>query len=288
MHGIHDPADFSGLYLWKRDKQNTFQPNQVSAFNAYKCHHKSDIDTHFSDSFCTSGFDINTSDEPTLESLFFVNTYFSRLIRKYIYDNSEILNYKKFNKFPTNEQTNEPIPNIVHLIWFSDIPRPLKLIEYLSLMSISRILRPDTIQIHGDIQPVGHYWNSILNSTDTPIIWIHKQRTTTKFNQDLSNAPIQHLADIARLDVLYEQGGIYSDWDIIWAKSIDQLRYTNADVIASNDITSYCKEFPSNFLNIKKISLNSKNLTAFYCHVFRLSFISLKNTLKFNYYFSIR
>jgi hypothetical protein len=48
------------------------------------------------------------------------------------------------------------------------------------------------------------------------------------------------------LEVLYEEGGIYSDFDILWVKSVDKLRYYDVELIASNDITSYCEDFPNN------------------------------------------
>ena len=65
-----------------------------------------------------------------------------------------------------------------------------------------------------------------------------------KYGQNFSESPIQHLADIARLEVLHTEGGIYSDFDVLWVKPVDSLRYINVELIASNDITSYCNEFP--------------------------------------------
>ena len=70
------------------------------------------------------------------------------------------------------------------------------------------------------------------------------ERPLFKYGQNFSASPIQHLADIARLEVLYNEGGIYSDFDIIWIKSIDNLRQYDVEIIAANDITSYCNEFP--------------------------------------------
>lgn len=45
--------------------------------------------------------------------------------------------------------------------------------------------------------------------------------------------------------MLYEEGGIYSDFDILWVKKLDNLREIDAELIASNDITSYCDDFPN-------------------------------------------
>ena len=70
------------------------------------------------------------------------------------------------------------------------------------------------------------------------------ERPIIKYGQNFSSSPIQHLADIARLEVLYKEGGIYSDFDILWIKPLDTLRNYDVELIAANDITSYCNEFP--------------------------------------------
>lgn len=51
---------------------------------------------------------------------------------------------------------------------------------------------------------------------------------------------------MARLEVIYNEGGIYSDFDILWVKPIDKFRYMDVELVASNDLTSYCPQFPNN------------------------------------------
>jgi len=245
LAGIHGPADFSGLYLWRRGF-SAFSPSLVSAVNAYKCHYKSEVlashsPKSFSDSFCVYGLEINASDVPSLESVLSADGYFAQLLRHRLYGHSAALAY-------TSTRT-PPIPSLVHLIWFADAPRALKLIEYLSLISIARVLKPDAIRIHGDTLPTGRLWQSALRASGGRIQWVDKQREPFKYGQDLSDAPVQHLADVARLEVMYAEGGIYSDWDVLWVKPVDELRYTSAEVVAANDIASYCSEFPSQYLN---------------------------------------
>ena len=45
---------------------------------------------------------------------------------------------------------------------------------------------------------------------------------------------------------MYNEGGIYSDFDILWIKPIDKFRFIDVELVASNDLTSYCNEFPFN------------------------------------------
>ena len=107
-----------------------------------------------------------------------------------------------------------------------------------------RVLRPERIYIHGDIKPRSdELWNEL--SADPVIQWVHMDRPVFKYGQNFTDSPIQHMADVARLQVMYDQGGIYSDFDIIWVKSLDKFRYLDVDLVASNDITSYCNEFPN-------------------------------------------
>ncbi len=107
------------------------------------------------------------------------------------------------------------------------------------------MLRPHKIQVHGDIEPIGDYWQEMARRPDSLVEWVDKRRELVKYGRDFSESPVQHLADMARLEVLYEHGGIYSDFDVLWVRSPDWMRYLNAQVVAANDITSYCHEFPS-------------------------------------------
>ena len=45
---------------------------------------------------------------------------------------------------------------------------------------------------------------------------------------------------------MYAEGGIYTDFDILWVRSLDELRRMKVEVVAANDITSYCSDFPHN------------------------------------------
>lgn len=211
----------------------------VEPQNNFKCHFKTDIGKEeFSNSFCVYGYEISSSqDTPTIEAMLFGDSYFQRLVRSYLYGRSGPISY---SSSPTPS-----IPNVVHLIWFSSGQRGLKFIEYLCLKSIVRVLKPDKVRVHGDIEPVGDFWHELTSRPDSPIEWTYKRRQLLKYGQNFTSSPIQHLADVARLEVLYEHGGIYSDFDVLWVRSPDRLRHLNVQLVASNDITSYCDEFPS-------------------------------------------
>jgi hypothetical protein len=266
MDTIHNPKDFSGILVVKLNNStkfnnkrfinnsNTFSlHNLVTKDNIYKCTYKTELlkvnltefITTYENSFCIFGYELNTYEPPNIQSIFFDNAnrpnYMEKLLRNKIFGFSEQIEYKMQN----DELDNIfKIPNIVHMIWFGEEFRKMKYIEYLSLKSILTVLKPDKVKIHGDNQPVCDLWKELIKHPK--VEWINMKRPIKKYNQDFSNSPIQHLADVARLEVIYNEGGIYSDFDILWVKPIDKFRFIDVELVASNDLTSYCNEFPFN------------------------------------------
>lgn len=240
---IHNLNDFSGIFMWNNRFTNKITQDMAKFTNFYKCTYRNDViketkDEYF-DSFCVFGFELAIYESPLFQDLFNdEKNYFKKFLRKHLFGSQEPIKYK-ISPRPV-------IPNIVHLIWFSPNPfKKMKFIEYLCLKSIINVLKPDKIRIHGDHEPVKcNYWKEL--SKNPKIEWVYREKPLYKYNQNFSQSPIQHLADVARLEVLYEEGGIYSDFDILWVKPLDKFRHMNVDLIASNDLTSYCFEFPFN------------------------------------------
>jgi len=242
---IHNQRDFSGVLLYSHNAATTqlkhgLTGSLVSQRNVYKCNYKSDIwktqNYPFEDTLCVFGNELNIYEPPLIQNLYSPNNnnYFYKMLRYFLYES--------YNAVQHTLSQNDVIPNVVHLIWFGDQYKVLKFIEYLCLKSILVVLKPDKVKIHGDNKPVGHLWSEI--SKHPKIEWVQIERPLFKYGQNFSSSPIQHLADIARLEVLYNEGGIYSDFDVLWVKPVDRLRYYNVELVAANDITSYCYEFP--------------------------------------------
>ena len=264
VNRIHHENQFGGILLWRVINSESIEYSRNTSIeddekeirieeirnkkisnheNIHKLSYKEDAFTrkrvNFEDIFGLFGYEFNKQLPPVLEDLFDSSTnnnYFYRTIRRLLYNQYESFKYKK---------TLEPkIPNLVHLIWFGDEYKSLKFIDYLCLKSIISILKPDKVKIHGDFQPSGYLWDEI--KFHPKLEFVELERPIHRYNQDFTNAPIQHLADIARLEVLYEEGGLYTDFDVLWVKPIDELRFIDVEIIAANDLTSYCYEFPNN------------------------------------------
>ncbi len=284
---IHTQNDFSGILVLRLNNltkisrsiiinKNISLRSLVSKDNVYKCTYKTELlkvnesetsMSKYENSFCIFGYELNTYEPPYIQSIFFDNAnrqnYMEKVLRSKIFGSSKQIEYKIQE---SNTHSSSKIPNIVHMIWFGDEFRTMKYIEYLSLKSILTVLKPDKVKIHGDNPPVCDLWKELIKHPK--VEWVNMKRPIKKYNQDFSNSPIQHLADVARLEVMYKEGGIYSDFDILWIKPLDRFRFIDVELVAANDLTSYCNEFPFNiqigaFLAPPKSNFISKWLNSY-------------------------
>lgn len=113
--------------------------------------------------------------------------------------------------------TMNAVPSIVHYVWF--LKREMNFYHFLSFVSALRYIKPCLLLVHGD-EPLGLYWeyimviaNNVINVEMDPPLTIHNK----------SIGRIEHKADVARLLILQEYGGIYVDTDEIILRSLDSL-----------------------------------------------------------------
>ena len=117
------------------------------------------------------------------------------------------------------------VPNIVHFVWIpaeKNKTWQLEFHQYVSLLSVHKLLKPDWIYLHTESSPSGRYWDVIktfpelklrrLNSTK--YIGLNKQKP--QFDNQVS--------DWERVRILKEEGGIYLDTDVIVLRPFDELR----------------------------------------------------------------
>ncbi|OQV14464.1 hypothetical protein BV898_11306 [Hypsibius exemplaris] len=110
-----------------------------------------------------------------------------------------------------------PSPFYLHYIRFS--PLKLRFVDYLSIMSGVQYLKPDGILIHGDVAPSGEYWDKLVAQKLVRHVLRNK---TVAVGQRLGRpkkvAFMEHSADLAKLDVLLEYGGIAIDFDVFFVR----------------------------------------------------------------------
>ncbi|KAI0218592.1 hypothetical protein LSAT2_029689 [Lamellibrachia satsuma] len=112
------------------------------------------------------------------------------------------------------------VPNVVHLIRYTN-NRTFDFQHYLCYRSVHRFIQPQYVFLHGDAIPEGEWWQQTLAEVDN-LYHVYHERPT-----DVHGTPInfvQHSADITRLVVLIDYGGIYIDDDVLVIRSFDPLR----------------------------------------------------------------
>ncbi|KAJ8312246.1 hypothetical protein KUTeg_009619 [Tegillarca granosa] len=113
------------------------------------------------------------------------------------------------------------VPNIVHYIWLGTKQKQFKFYNFLSLYSVYKFQNPCVILIHGETVPYGEYWEKTVRIVKN-IFHVYRKSPETIFRKKIKH--IEHKADIVRLQVLREYGGIYLDTDTILLRSLDSLR----------------------------------------------------------------
>lgn len=112
------------------------------------------------------------------------------------------------------------IPNVVHFIFTTSsetVGKPFALTHYMAIRSVYEVNRPDKICFHYQHEPSGEWWEKIK-----PLLTLKK----IELPAEIFGNPLLHMAhqaDVIRLRVLYEEGGIYMDMDTISVRSYHDL-----------------------------------------------------------------
>lgn len=112
------------------------------------------------------------------------------------------------------------IPNHLHFIFglnpdYGKIP--FSIVHYLAVKSASELNKPSTTWFHYQYEPSGEWWERTK-----PLVTLNKVTAPdTIFGRPLFH--FAHKADVLRLQVLKETGGIYLDLDTISVKPLSEL-----------------------------------------------------------------
>lgn len=112
------------------------------------------------------------------------------------------------------------IPNIIHFI-FGMAPdfggMPFSLADYLAIKSAVGINKPETVYFHYEYEPSGPWWEKAK-----PLVTLNKIKAPDSF----MGRPLYHVAhkaDVVRLQMLQQIGGIYIDLDTICVRPMTDL-----------------------------------------------------------------
>ena len=114
-------------------------------------------------------------------------------------------------------KTNK-IPNIIHYCFgLKPQTEPFLYVYYLSILSATIINKPEKIYFYYHYEPYGKWWDMIKNSLELEHTLLPLKIGAKNINK------IAHMADIIRINKLYERGGIYFDIDTISYNSYHSL-----------------------------------------------------------------
>jgi hypothetical protein len=123
-----------------------------------------------------------------------------------------------------------PIPKIIHMIYFKE--RDFREYHLRCIESVVRHMPEYKIIMHNDIEPSDNeYWIKMKEYPQIEVVNRSRPREFDGFNLHF----VQYQADVTRLEVLYEYGGIYLDLDILLIKNF-------SDIFESNHDFYICKE----------------------------------------------
>lgn len=120
------------------------------------------------------------------------------------------------------------IPNIIHFIWIKG-DREFSIIQYLTICAVYEVQKPDKIYIYNDVEPdigtlvptsgTNIWWNLVKQIDNVEMVNV----TPPRYINGRMIPWAQHVADLMRICILYERGGIYIDADLLLLKSVNDL-----------------------------------------------------------------
>jgi len=156
-------------------------------------------------------------------------------------------NWCSYNVSVLYPRDTNPIPKIIHLIYLK--VKDFQKYHARCISSISHFAPDYQIWMHNDIEPEGNpNWDHIKTLPNLQIKKISRRETF----DDFPLRYVQYEADVIRLELLYEYGGIYFDTDILVVKPFDKIFEDNKSFYLSREtkngglINSFLASKPKN------------------------------------------
>lgn len=113
------------------------------------------------------------------------------------------------------------VPNMIHFIHFDQ--ERISFISFICILSSHYNHRPDIIFIHTNIQLRGRYFKTLSRIIGPKLKLVRTSKPSHVFGQKLSS--VQHSADVARIRIMMQYGGIVLDNDVFVVKSLNKFRH---------------------------------------------------------------
>jgi len=108
------------------------------------------------------------------------------------------------------------VPNEIHFIWLTEpTSRPFNYINSIAIKAAADVQKPDRIYMHCNKEPTNNpYWNEIRSMFS--MRWVEAPDS----HDGVPLEYIQYKADVLRLQILRDHGGIYLDTDSLMLKPL--------------------------------------------------------------------
>ena len=128
----------------------------------------------------------------------------------------------------------KPIPNIVHFIILGPHHANLSFPVNLSISSALTVLEPTSLKLHHteQLNPDDPYLKALLRDSRVQVVHHNLEGLASRMPASSQSA---HLADVLRLQVLYDDGGIYLDTDVFVLNHFRALLNCPQDIVLGNE-----------------------------------------------------
>jgi Glycosyltransferase sugar-binding region containing DXD motif len=125
------------------------------------------------------------------------------------------------------------IPNVYHFVFgLKPQKEPFHLMHFLCLASCIGVNKPDAVMFHCQNEPWGEYWDRIR--PQLTLVPVKPDPFVSSFeyrDANIGSLRYAHLADIARLEILVEHGGIYADMDTLFVAPLPETLFHQSFVM---------------------------------------------------------
>jgi hypothetical protein len=129
------------------------------------------------------------------------------------------------------------VPNVFHFVFgLQPQTEPFHLMHYLCLASCIGVNKPDAVVFHCQHEPWGEYWDRIR--PQLTVVPVKPDPFVASFryrNSDIDRLRYAHLADVARLEIMAEHGGIYADMDTLFVSPLPDSFFANSFILGQEN-----------------------------------------------------
>lgn len=125
------------------------------------------------------------------------------------------------------------VPKIFHFVFgLKPQTEPFHLMHYLCLASCIGVNQPDAVMFHCQNEPWGEYWDRIR--PELKIVPVEPDPFVSSFgyrDREIERLRYAHLADVARLEIMAEHGGIYADMDTLFVSPLPEAFFERSFIM---------------------------------------------------------